>query len=399
MADRAPRALVWVVKLVAAALCIGPLLVWTVACRVPSVLRRGRRPRVVWGPTPLISIKYWSQALATNGYRSTTCVYELYGINTRDDFDHHRDEFLPTSTAFEPFRDFVVFAWALARADVFCFFFDGGFLRHTALRSLESPLLRLASKRIVLTPYGSDIAMPGYLGPFEEAMLADYPMVAHDADRVRRRVDHFCKWGDLVVRNLQVGYLPRHDVTWPSQIALDTEEWRPGTRDEAQAEVSVVHAPNHRRLKGTEHVIAAVERLRAEGVPIRLDLLERRPNAEVRQALREADLVVEQLIGGYAMFAVEAMASGAPVLSRMGWLAPEMRQHRALAACPIVDVDADSLEDTLRELAGDPARRSALGQACREYVVEHHSLEAVGALWAALVDHAWRGTPLPAALA
>jgi glycosyltransferase involved in cell wall biosynthesis len=397
-----PRALVWAVKVIAAAISLPAVLVWVLFCRLESRRAPGRRPRLIWGPTPLISIKYWSQALQALGYVSTTCVYELYDINTREDFDRHRDEFLPRGLQYEPFRDFAAFCWALRNADVFCFFFDGGFLRHTALRNVECLLLRLAGKRVVLSPYGSDIAIPGYLGPFEEAMIADYPMVVHDAGRVRRRVDYFCRWGDLVIRNLQVGYLPRHDATWPSQLAVDTELFRPDARGrwndgspDPPRELSIVHAPNHRRLKGTEHVIAAVEELRAEGVAIRLDLLERRPNTEVREALRRADLVVEQLIGGYAMFAIEAMASGAPVLSRLGWLPAEMRVHSTLADCPIVDVGPDTLKDALRALARDAPRRKELSLASREYAVAHHSFAAVGRLWAELIEHVWRGTPLP----
>jgi glycosyltransferase involved in cell wall biosynthesis len=391
-----PRPLIWIVKVVAAAICLPGLLLWTAACRLVSELRPRRRPRVVWGPTPLINIKYWSQALVALGYASTTCVYELYEINTRADFDRHRDEFLPRGLAFEPFRDFAIFAWALGRADVFCFFLDGGFLRHTALRDVECALLRLAGKRIVLSPYGSDIAVPGHLGPFEAAMLADYPTIARDADGVRRRVNHLCRWGDLVIANLQVGYLPRRDVMWPSQLAIDTEQWSPsGERTAGDHELSVVHAPNHRRLKGTDAVVAAIDELRAEGVPIRLDLLERRPNAEVRQALRDADMVVEQLIGGYAMFAIEAMASGAPVLSRLGWLAPEVLAHPVLADCPIVDVGAATLKGEVRRLAEDADLRRRLGAASRRYAVEHHSLHAVGALWAQLIEHVWRGAPLP----
>jgi glycosyltransferase involved in cell wall biosynthesis len=381
-----------VVKLVVAAFALPILLTLVLWRRLTA--RRGGRPRVVWGTSPIISIKYWSAGLAELGYDSMTYVDDLYDINAREDFDRHRDRFLPPGMLFEPLRDFAAFLWALQHADVVSFFLDSGFLRHTTLRRLELPLLRLAGLRILVSPYGTDIAVPGFLGPFEEAMVADYPSIARDAAATKRQVDHVCRWAHVVVRNLQTGYLPRHDVVWPSMVAIDTEQWRPAAAREQRDELSVVHAPNHRRLKGTDAVIAAVEELRAEGVPLRLDLLERRPNAEVRAALQRADIVVEQLIGGYALFAIEALASGVPVVSRLSWLAPPISEHPALRECPIVDADEGSLKDVLRSLAADEARRRRLGEAGRRYAVERHSARAVAEIWAALIE----GRPLPAEL-
>ena len=106
-------------------------------------------------------------------------------------------------------------------------FFDGGFLRHTALQWLEAPLLHLAGKRIVVSPYGADVAVPGHLGIWEEAMLTDYPDTASRAPLVRRRVDHLCRHANVIVRNINPGYLPRWDVLWPNQFAIDVEAWAP----------------------------------------------------------------------------------------------------------------------------------------------------------------------------
>jgi len=53
-----------------------------------------------------------------------------------------------------------VFLWVLRDADIYLSYFDGGFIRGTALRRLELPLLRFAGKRIIVSPYGSDIAVP-----------------------------------------------------------------------------------------------------------------------------------------------------------------------------------------------------------------------------------------------
>ncbi len=125
----------------------------------------------------MISLKYWSAAVREHGYESRTLADGLMAINHREDFDVHREDFLGRGLIWETVRDFVVFAWGLRNADVLLTFFDGGLLRHTGLRGWRA-LLRMAGKRLIVFPYGSDIAVPGYLGVMEQPLLADYPEIA-----------------------------------------------------------------------------------------------------------------------------------------------------------------------------------------------------------------------------
>jgi hypothetical protein len=386
-----PRALVAAAKLAAAIPAAPAFLILALVVRLDTERRRrsGARPRVLWGPEPLISIKYWSAALRRLGYPSLTLAGHVYPINTRSDFDRHRDEFGPPGLLFELFRDFQVFAWALRHADVMHFFFDGGYLRHTALDRFEIALLHLAGKRVVVSPYGSDVAVPGHLGPYEGAMQADYPLVAQRGSAVRARVDRVSRRADAIVRNVQPGYIPRWDVLWPNQLAIDLDEWSPTEREPID-EVVVLHAPNHRTLKGTDAVIRGCEAL-----AVRLELLERRPNSEVRAALARADVLAEQLLAGYGMLAIEGLASGIAVISRTGWMPPELLAHPALQESPIVDADESTFAECLHELASDPDRRRTLARAGREYAHRWHSYEAVGRTWAQIFDAVWRGEPLP----
>jgi glycosyltransferase involved in cell wall biosynthesis len=395
-----PRRLVALVKL-GAALPAAPMLVLLALLERVRTTRRRRcraRPRLVWGPLPIISIKYWSQAMRRLGYESVTCVEDVYAINRRSDFDRHRDEFGPPGLWFDPWRDYLVFAWALRHADVMMQFFDGGFLRHTAMRWLDAPLLHLAGKRLVVSPYGSDFAVPGHLGIWEAQMLADYPDTTRLAPLVRRRVDNLCRHADVVVRNINTGYQPRWDVVWPNQFAIDVEAWAPvgekGRANGRDGHVVVVHAPNHRALKGTEQVIAAVHALQAEGLQVELNLLERRSNEEVRSALQAADVLAEQFLAAYAMLAVEGLATGTPVMAHMSFLPPDLREHPVVRECPIVDTSLATLQDNLRRLVTDPDLRLRLGREGREFALRRHSYDALGRVWANIVEAVWRGQDL-----
>ncbi len=78
------------------------------------------------------------------------------------------------------------------------------------------------------------------------------------------------------------------DVLIPTQLFIDHQEWRASLKIvNPNDEVVICHAPNHRGFKGTEFVIEAVARLQAEGLKVRLKLLERMQNVEVRRVLQE----------------------------------------------------------------------------------------------------------------
>lgn len=400
MRTRALSGLRAVIRLLVAVPGLPVVLAAALSSRRTSARRRraGERPRLVWGPVPVIAIKYWSHSLRSLGYESQTCVFGHYAMHERSDFDRHYDEFLPRGLAFDPLRAYAVFLWMLRNADVYLCYFDGGFLRGTTLRRLELPLLRLAGKRIIVSPYGSDIAVPGHLGVTEERLLEDYPSIARDGERVRRRVLEFARWADLVIRNYQYGFMPHWDVLWPTQIAIDKDRWaaepKAGDADGHSGEVVVVHAPNHRRIKGSDRLIEVVERLAGEGLSVRLTLLEQRPNEEVRAAIMGSDVVADQFVAGYAMFAIEGMAMSRPVLSALSSLPGDVRADLDSRGLPIVDADLDTLERELRRLIEDPARRRALGEAGRRFVLANHSYEAVGAVWDNLIRHVWAGEPI-----
>jgi glycosyltransferase involved in cell wall biosynthesis len=398
--------IVWRVAKLAAAVTAFPILVIAAAAEGVRTRRRratGTRPRLLWGHSAIIAIRDWSRSLSALGYDSVTFAHHVAPINAREDFDVHRDAFLSGVPRADVIRDYFVFVWAIRRADVFFWYFDGGYLSGTGLASFECWLLHLAGKKIILSPYGGDIAVVGEIGVMEPWLLEDYPELVDASAAKRRRVLHLSRHADLVIRNYQYGFLPRADVLWPTMIAIDVERWGPSDADAPRSnghtgEVVVVHAPNHRGIKGTQQLLDAVAQLRAEGLQVRLDLIERRPNEEVRAAMRRADIVADQFIAGYALFAIEGMSTGKPVLSALAWMPPEVAHTPALRACPIVDTDVSNLVDNLRALIKDPGRRHELGRAGREFVLRYHAYEPVARTWSALIEHVWSGSPLPAEL-
>lgn len=374
----------------------GPLLIACLVLGVPWARvhralrrRRGVGPRILWAPVPIVNCAYTARADRLQGFDSTSLVYGVYRINARTDFDIVLDR--PAGVPL--LRDalpYAVLLWALVRIDILGLFFDGGLLYATPAWRLELPLLRLAGVRTIVYPYGDDARLPSVLrarGGWH--LLADTPPggQAREERETCRRVAAIARHADVVLGCGDLHEeLPRVDgiLRYP----LDTAGWEPAPPEADDGVVTIVHAPNHPQLKGTRHLQAAVAALRAEGLPVELDLVQGLPNAEARERYRRADIVVDQLLAGaYALFAVECMALGKPVVCRLD------DRHRAVhpewVEAPIVHADPDTVTDVLRRLVLDPELRRTLGARGPAYVERHHSLASVGADLAAIHRRLW----------
>lgn len=138
----------------------------------------------------------------------------------------------------------------------------------------------------------------------------------------------------------------------------------------------ILHAPTDREIKGTRYVLAAVERLKAAGYPVTLQVLEGIRPVEVPAFVASADIVVDQLmIGAYGTFSVEAMAVGRPVVCR---IRADLRAHYA-PDLPVVSADPATIYEVLERLVQDGPARTALGQAGPAYARAVHEMHHVAA--------------------
>jgi glycosyltransferase involved in cell wall biosynthesis len=229
----------------------------------------------------------------------------------------------------------------------------------------ELPLLKRLGKTIIATFQGDDARPPG--------RSQDQPDAEHMRAAERRR-------GHARTRMLR--YANRVFYLNP-----DLREWLPGAAfcpyasfdprsvepvpPRTDGELVVVHAPSHRKVKGTDIVLAAVDELRASGLPVRLDLVEGVNRPEVLARCARADIVVDQLrVGWYGGFAVEAMALGKPVLCHIDESRPGDNPYGD--ELPVVRSRPATFVDDLRSLITDPERRASTGAAGRLFVERHH---------------------------
>jgi glycosyltransferase involved in cell wall biosynthesis len=233
----------------------------------------------------------------------------------------------------------------------------------------ELPLLKRAGKTILVTFQGCDVRPRECCFCNQEHCRAEGPYRAPNAARFLHYADRCFHLNPDLARWLPGSrFLPYANV--------DPRELTPGDALPARKEAVVAHAPTNRDVKGTAHVLAAIEQLRDEGVAIRLDLIEGVPRTELLRRLRDADIVVDQLlIGWYGGFAVEAMALAKPVLCHIRESTPE--ENPFGEELPIVRAAPETLADRVRELAGDRESRVRIGLASRAFVERHHDPRTV----------------------
>jgi hypothetical protein len=233
----------------------------------------------------------------------------------------------------------------------------------------ELPLIKRAGKTIMVTFQGCDVRPQECCFCEQEHCRAENPYRQPNAARFLRYADRCFHLNPDLARWLPGSrFLPYANV--------DPRELRPGDPPPARAEMVIAHAPTNRDVKGTGHVLAAVEQLRAEGIAVRLDLIEGVPHTEVLPRLRDADVVVDQLlIGWYGGFAVEAMALAKPVLCHIRERTPE--ENPFGEELPIVRSTPQTLAERLRELAGDREARLRIGRASRAFAERFHDPQTV----------------------
>ena len=363
----------------------------------------GAKPKLIWGPTPILNIVDNSKTMRELGYDSRTLVYTVYFIT--QDFDYNLAR-LVQNPAIGPWLPNLLFLWSLLRFDVFHFFYDGGIwsgmkiLPHA--KWLELPLLRLAGKRVVVMAYGADVRTRE-----SDERWRDYNLclecpepgvncICSDA-AAEINTSYHRRWGnELVAMGDMQDYVfgSRRDVYhWP--IDVSTVEYR-GAAEQAGRPVRIVHSPNHRHFKGTGYIIDAVESLRTKGYDVELDLVEQVSNVEAKRRYGDGDIVVAQCVAGWVGFTeIEAMAAGKPTVT---YFRDFDRYLEAAPGCPALSAHPGVLEGELERLVADAALREELGRRGRRYVEEHWSYEGVGRKYEETHERIWKNGELGKAL-
>ena len=258
-----------------------------------------------------------------------------------------------------------------------------GASRRGSWRQIDLPVLRAMGKRIAFHFHGCEVRSRARMiaeHRFSTCTECEPFCVPREQERVlslaARHADRsFFSTLDLAESVRRGIHLPLaiEAARW-ERAALDRALPDLDRRDGVRGPVVIAHAPTHRLIKGTRHVEAAVERLRAEFPRVELRMIDRQPWATMPEFLSGSDILVDQLMmGWYGLLAIEGMAERRAVVS---YLREDLRPQ--YPECPVVSADPETLHAVLRDLVRDPARRAELGERGARFARERHDTKVVG---------------------
>ncbi len=372
-------------------------ILWTlwpvVACALAACALASRFARksvdVGLGPEPFINNVTFKKALQLYGYSAETFVNHLFFITNDFDIKFNRWPL--------PIGAVVMTVMALFRYRVLYIYFTGGPLGWSPYKRLEPWLYKLAGTKVLVMPYGSDVQDLSLCRNLclKQALTRDYPLFQKNRHLfVRQQIERWSRHADYVLSGQEwVDYMHFWDRLCLGHFCVDVEAtplnealWETIATDV----IKILHAPNHSEFKGTRFFEQAVRELREEGYRIELVVVRGQPNKVILEHIQQCHIVAEQLVAGwYAVFALEGMAAGKPILCGLRKDILELYSFAGLITDPppVIDCDFTNVKDKLRDLLDHPERMREIGLASREYARKHHSLEAIGKMFHEINAH------------
>jgi hypothetical protein len=181
----------------------------------------------------------------------------------------------------------------------------------------------------------------------------------------------------------------------PLTMCLDPEFWKPELPIPEQfrilrteGEFLIYHGVGNyearlkedgRNIKGTAAVIAVVDRLKSEGINVRMLFATNLKNQEVRYLQAQVDVIVDQLIvGEYGATAREGMMLGKPVICYLNLKGNENHHYdmQWKKEVPLVSATEETVYSVLKDLLVNPDKRRKIGIDSRKYALKWHSADA-----------------------
>jgi glycosyltransferase involved in cell wall biosynthesis len=337
--------------------------------------------RILHCPTDVGGVAWTlSRAERKLGLESTVMIFQKSQFDFPADIDLGLDK---TSLARSRMRILLFLRDALTRYDVFHFNYGTSLMPYYYYPSFlelgDLPILRGLGKGIVVTYQGSDVRQKSFYSSnlAISARHADYYQATYCNDKAdilkMKRAAKFERHADKIfaITPDLLHWLPAKAEFLPI-AQVDLNDWQPERQNRGN-KLTLLHSPTNRAGKGTKYILEAIERLEGRYRDIELILVEGIPHDKVKDLYRKADLVIDQLLGGwYGGFAVEAMALGKPVVcyireEDLKFIPSQMKDD-----LPIVNATPDTIYEVLSGLVEQRDQLRLMGERSRAYVERWH---------------------------
>jgi len=196
----------------------------------------------------------------------------------------------------------------------------------------------------------------------------------HGSDiRNRGVMENVHRYSELNLTS-EIDLMSRMDGMKYLYLPIDTDSIIPDPRPH-DGRIRICHAARNRFFKGTDHIEPVVIELK-KTYPIDWVMLENMKHEEALKVKAKCDIFIDQITDkggwGYGASSVESLALGLPTMTLIN---PEVDSF--LESHPFVSTSSDNLLKDLIQLLEDSDLRREYSRRGREWVVKHHSIDAV----------------------
>lgn len=179
-----------------------------------------------------------------------------------------------------------------------------------------------------------------------------------------------------------LNFLPGNATFLP--VAIEESKIARKESYQIKDKIKIIHAPTQRATKGTEDILKAVEQIeKVYPGSMELKLIENMKHEEAMKLYREADLAIDQILGGwYGGFAMEAMCMGIPTIAYVNeddlhFIPPAMAKD---CLETIINANKNTLFAVLENIINNPQILYERHEASMEYVHRWHAAEHVASI-------------------
>jgi glycosyltransferase involved in cell wall biosynthesis len=246
-------------------------------------------------------------------------------------------------------------------------------------RHWDLPFYRLFGKKIICHYLGKDVQL--YRDLVDKYTTTNISRVinfekSEDRDRaIRSRLARETRYAylQLVCAPYLYEFVPGSQIL---PLAIDLREFEYCPRNVFKDEIVIMHAPTDRASKGTSIILGALDRLIKEGFNIKILLVENVTHKELKEKYKECDIFIDQILSGwYGTAAIEAMATGRPVVC---FLREEYYQYIDYGdEIPIINADPESIYVELKNVLQKKEKLIDIGFRSRLFVEKIHDIDLI----------------------
>lgn len=268
-----------------------------------------------------------------------------------------------------------LFWGAVARYDVIHYHFNAFLVGSSGL---ELPVLKAMGKVVVFHFRGCDLRSRSINvakhPAFNLCQECDYPIGSCDTDYQRERLAIVRRYGDIffvTTPDMRDFFPEAEHMPFIAPYGIDMDAIAPAPR--TPGVFRVVTSSSHPGLDGVHHIRMAIDRLRAEDMPVELVEVFQLPYRQALAIYKSADLFCGKLRMGYYNNAnIETMIFGVP---NMSYIRDEFRSQ--IPDLPIIVARPDTVYEKLKEALSDPQALAERGRRGPEFIRRHHDPDAV----------------------